>query len=351
MKRFFAVGLMLSIILVVQAKIATPYTQKSSPAQLSGEDVTLIAEAYHLQKSLGGRLWMGWAETQIPILYVTRDFEYALGFPENAKGFQSLNSNDILPGVKIQVRQRVLEPTLAAARDVDGVNAVVIGSPANLGKSPSRWVLIAVHEMFHVWQFSKGSTAKVRELNIGSPSDASWQVNFPFPYNNADLMRLIHLQSYLIYLAATNVELSDAKYNAGTALEAVEVYRNVLKQLDASDQFYKYSKFQEWDEGIAFYTEYKLAELAASADYQPSAAFRQLDGFQSYRQLWDDTYKNRIFLAKHAGRIARSRTTFYQLGLGKGLLLDRLMPDWKSRYFASGIWLDDLLTEALSKSE
>jgi len=42
---------------------------------------------------------------------------------------------------------------------------------------------------------------------------------------------------------------------------------------------------------------------------------------------------------------------FYHLGLGKGLLLDRPMPDWKTRYFAPGVWLDDLVFAALGQPD
>jgi peroxiredoxin len=115
------------------------------------------------------------------------------------------------------------------------------------------------------------------------------------------------------------------------------------------DKYYKYSQFQEWTEGIAFYTEYKMAEAAATGNYQPTDAFKRLPDYKSYQQIWDDSYKGRVFLVKHAGRAAQSRTTFYHLGLGKGLLLDRIMPDWKARYFASSVWLNDLVMTALGQ--
>jgi peroxiredoxin len=139
------------------------------------------------------------------------------------------------------------------------------------------------------------------------------------------------------------------KYDAGTAVEAIRVYRSLLQKHSPDNKFYNYSQFQELQEGIAFYTEYKMAETAANGDYQPTEAFRQLPNYKSYQQVWQDDYKNRLFLIKHAGRAAQSRTAFYHLGLGKGLLLDRLMPDWKTRYFAPGVWVNDLLIEAIGQ--
>ncbi len=226
---------------------------------------------------------------------------------------------------------------------------VVIGTPAALEESSSEWVLTATHEMFHVLQYSRGASEKIKSLSLGPESDASWQLDYPFPYKDADVMRLVHLQSYPIFLAANSADESEMKYNSGTAVEAVRVYRSLLRGQSLDDKHYKYSQFQEWAEGIAFYTDYRMAEAAAGGIYQPTEAFQQLPDYKSYQQIWDDGYKGRIFLVKHAGRAAQSRTAFYHLGLGKGLLLDRIMPDWKTRYFAPSVWLNDLLMMALGQ--
>ena len=63
-----------------------------------------------------------------------------------------------------------------------------------------------------------------------------------------------------------------------------------------------------------------MAEAAANGSYQPTKAIQQLPNYKTYQQVWDEDYKNRPSV-KHAGRAARSRTAFYHLGLGKGLLL------------------------------
>ena len=322
--------------------------QQSLSPQLPQQDAILIAEAYNLWKSLGDRIWTGWTAVPMPLLYVTHEYEYAIGFPKPLAGFRPLDRSALI-NQTIQTRKRVLDLDLSASFPIDGVHAVVIGTPAALEKSPGEWVLTATHEMFHVLQYSRGASEKIRSLALGSESDASWQLNFPFPYKDMDVMRLVHLQSYPIYLAVNVTDESEMKYNAGTAVEAVRVYQSLLQRQSPEGKFYRYSQFQEWTEGIAFYSEYKIAEAANNESYQPTDAFRQLPGYKSYQQIWDESYKGRIFLVKHAGRAAQSRTTFYHLGLGKGLLLDRLMPDWKTRYFAPNAWLNDLLMMALGQ--
>jgi hypothetical protein len=344
-RREFIRGMMGAVPLLYSGAAIGSEAQPTGSARLAGDDVALIAETYHLWTVLGETVWSGWTMIPMPILYITQEYEHAIGFPKLMRGFQALEQ-DALPGRTIQVRKRVFGRNLSASFEVEGTPAVVIGAPATPGSAPEAWVVTVAHEMFHVLQSARGSVQKVRALKLGSETDASWQLNFPFPYHDADVMRLIHLQGYPIYLAATGPDEAEAKYNAGTAVDAIHVYRSLLKAQSKDDHFYDYSQFQEWSEGIASYTEYRMAKAAADASYQPSQAFARLAGFKGYRQLWEESYKNRLFLIKHAGRAARSRTAFYHLGFGKGLLLDRLMPDWKTRYFAPGTWLDDLLIAA-----
>ena len=320
----------------------------TSPSALSRRDAALIAEAYHLRQSLGDTVWPGWSKISIPFLYVTAEYEYAIDFPKKLSGFHIMDQ-DVLLGRPMQARKRTLSRDLSATFDFQDVDAVVMGTPEELTKSLGSWVLTATHEMFHVLQHTRGSNEKKGGLGIGSEGDASWNINFPFPYKDNDVMNLIHLQSYLVYLAVTNTSKEDLNYNARTAVETIRVYKNFLNKISSAEPHYKYSQLQEWSEGIAFYTEYKIAEAAATTTYKPLAEFRHLQGFTTYQKVWTDEYKNRLFLAKHAGRAARSRTAFYHVGLGKGLLLDRLMPDWKTRYFSPGVWINDLLMIAVGQ--
>lgn len=345
LRRYFIKQMLGALPLVCGSTPPVTLDQRT-PVQLRREDGALITEAFNLWKQLGEKIWAGWTKIPMPLLYITDEWEYAIGFPKAMQSFQPLKHNTELTW-DIQTRGRVLSPELSASFDIQGVNAVVIGTPYALKKSPGAWAITAAHEMFHVLQSARGSVRKVRALKLGPETDASWQLNFPFPYNDADVMRLIHLQGYPIYLGITDTEEADIKYNTGTAVEAIQVYRSFLKSQAPDERFYWYSQFQETIEGIGRYTEYKMAEAAADSGYQPTEAFRRISDFKGYKQVWEESYKNQLFPIKHAGRAMRSRTTFYYLGLGKGLLLDRIMPDWKARYFAPDVWLDGLLTAAL----
>ena len=340
-------ALLLGLVTLAPIRDGAMPGQSGQVPHLSPGEAVMIAGTYHLWQSVGESVWPGWTEIPMPLLYVTKDYEYAIGFPERTRGFETL------PGVKLagrtmQVRKRVLDTDPSASFDVEGVAAAVLGQPEALKKSSALWVLTAAHEMFHVFQAARGSHSKVAALKIGPEKDASWQLSFPFPYQNPDVMRLIHLQGYLLYLAANAKDEADAKYNVGTALEAAQVYQNHLQSLAADGKSYRYSQSQEWDEGVAFYVEYKMSEASAMEAYQPTREFAALPDYKDYRRLWRDDYSQRPFLAKHAGRAARSRTAFYHLGFAKAMALDRLRVDWKARYFSQNVWLDDLLGGALT---
>ena len=314
---------------------------------LSMRDRAIIGEAYNLWSCVADGIWPGASAINIPFIYVGEEYEYAIGFPAALDGF--IHSDEALQGGRnLQMRKRTLGRDLSASFPIGGVPAVVMGSPEALGKNIGEWVVTAGHEMFHVFQAAKGGYEKTAALEIAPRNDSSWQLNFPFPYAEPDVMRLMHLQGYLVWLTWASTDADDARYNIGTALEAVQVYRSRLAQGLKDDKAYRYSEFQEWEEGVAAYTEFRLAEGAAQDGYRPTQAYSSLPGFQTYPELWRSTYQGRPFLAKHAGRASKSRTAFYHLGMGKALALDRVSPGWKEKYFVPGMWLDDLLAAAVA---
>src|SRR4029077_3543858 len=106
-------------------------------------------------RSLGDKLWPGWTKAPMPMVYITRDHEFAIGFPKDLKGFETLRATR-LESQPVQVRARTFNPHFEASFPVEGMAAVVMGRPEALKKSPNQWVITTIHEMFHVLQFNRG---------------------------------------------------------------------------------------------------------------------------------------------------------------------------------------------------
>ena len=320
------------------------------PPTLTPRDAALIAEAFHQWNALGPAVWPGLEAVRAPILYITDEHEYFVDFPGPA---DSILLDQRISGRMVYARQRQHSRTLSASFDIQGVSVAALGTPEALGKPPERWVLTALHEMFHVFQHKHGGPEKIAPLEL-PPSEernASWHLNFPFPYANQDVMNLIHLQAYPLFLAANDASIDNRRYNVRVSLEAGAVYQSVLQSLAGrGDRNYRYSLFQQWSEGVAFYVEYRFAKVAASSA-KPTEAFVNRFGSVDYGQVWIENYEQRRFLAKHAGRAARSRTAFCHLGFAKALALDSLFPSWKDKYFTPDVWLDQLLEQGLASGK
>jgi hypothetical protein len=177
---------------------------------LSVPERAIIGEAYNLWSSRIDSIWPGASKINIPFVYVGEEWEYAIGFPAALNGF--MDSGERLRERAVQVRARTLDHTLSASFPLDGSPAVVIGSPEALGKSAGEWVITVGHEMFHVYQAAMGSYEKTASLEIGPRDDSTWQLMFPFPYTDPEIMKLIHLQGYLLWLASVNTNTEESRY-------------------------------------------------------------------------------------------------------------------------------------------
>jgi len=342
-RRFAVIAvLLLAGIGAIRAAGAEPPAE----SRLAAADIALIGEAYRLVKTLGAEVWPDFERTDAPVLYIKGERQYAVGFPTPLEGFVPLEGVTVA-GRAVQVAPRSFPPALAAAFPLQGIHAAVLGTPAVLELSPPQWALKAAHEMFHVFQYRHGWLEKVAALEIGPRDQADWQLNFPFPYQDPDVAALMHLGSYPTCLAIGATTAADAVYNTGVAAEALAVLQGVLRSKTGDEKAWRYLLFQEATEGVAKYAERRIAEAAAAAGGRPAVEFSALPGCVPYGTVWTDDYAGQTFLVKHTGRVSRNRTKFYHLGLGKCLLLDRLDPAWKARYFEMGIWLPDLVDRAV----
>lgn len=305
--------------------------------RLSKEDLIVLSETFNLWQKKGEELWSGWTKINMPFVYQKQNYEYYIGFPlppYNAKLIGKVLGKDVY-SVK---RKNNLS---SAQMDVNGIYAVVLASPDLQEVSKEQWILTAIHEMFHVYQSVNGFISKTKELNLAYSDDASWMLDFPFPYNDANINSLTHIQGFTLYSTITASLFEDKLYNALLLKESISVYKNYIALKYGGEKNYNYSEFQQSMEGVAKYTEIKIAEMAAK-DYIP------LNKGMDFKYLWNADYSKQLFVVKHCGKGTGGRLTFYYLGYGKCMLLDQLQPDWKEAYFQT-FWLDEIMDMSLNQ--
>jgi hypothetical protein len=161
-------------------------------------------------------------------------------------------------------------------------------------------------------------------------------LNYPFPYSKPEVMRRFALLDSAM-VGALRAQDRDLERMVEDYLDAKKALRSVLS---ADDN--RYMEFQLWQEGIARYTEGRMADIAAQG-YQPSALFRGLADVVPYREQAERA--RRQIEKELALPLDRAqRVIFYPLGAGEGLLLDRLNPKWRTGYFERMFSLDDAFT-------
>jgi hypothetical protein len=306
-------------------------------------DRVRLAEAFRLGETLGDRVWAGWNKAPFAVLLVTSEYEFLIRHPQPSADF-ALIGYDRLFKSKVYYRKRTQPPDLLATFPaVGGISTIVIGQAENTAKKTSTpWVITLLHEHFHQLQQSQPTYYQdVSDLGLSRGDQTGmWMLNYPFPYDWPELIdHFSHLDKLLVEALQAKT-----KSDFSRRLSAYTAARTELGKVLSPDD-YRYFSFQMWQEGVARYTEYRIAELAARS-YKPSKRFQALKDFEPLRAAAAEIRKGIITELATRKLDESKRVTFYPLGAGEALLLDRAKPSWRKRYFVDKFYLDKYFEEA-----
>jgi hypothetical protein len=295
-------------------------------------DRARLAETFRLGERLGDDVWPGWTTAPFAVLLVTPDYEFLLRHPHPSQDFVPLGYDRLLKS-DIYFRKRTQSTHLLAtfpAISGSMISTIVVGQAENTSaKTSAPWVIILLHEHFHQLQDSQPNFYRdVNAMNLyHGDQSGMWMLNYAFPYDRKEVQDQFATMSQVLAAAIESPKADRAK-----KLRAYLEERQKFQQLLSPDD-YKYFSFQFWKEGIARYTEYQLARLAA-AKYQPSKEFRALKDYQSFAGVAKETRERtlRQLLTQKLGQSRRD--VVYSFGAAEGLLLDEVNPGWRKRYFA-----------------
>jgi hypothetical protein len=304
--------------------------QSNNQPRLSDSERILVAEAFRMNEMLGDQVWSGWSKAPFAVLLVTPEYEFLIRHPRPSSDFTSLGHDSLLGG-DVLFRKRVFATNLLATFPaVNGVPTIVIGEPENTdAKAPTRWLVTLLHEHFHQLQMSRpGYYADVDSLGLArGDKTGMWMLNFPFPYDSVDVQRQFLLLCRSLSDALQSSGGSDFRSKVSSYLERKREFREILSPDD-----YRYFSFQLWQEGVARYTEYRIARAGAE-NYRPTMQFRSLKNTVSLRQE-TDSLRNRILTELPRLSLGElHRVAFYTVGAAEAMLLDRTRPGWQRLYF------------------
>ena len=300
-------------------------------------DRVRLAGAFRIGETLGNQIWEGWNKAPFAVLLVTPEHEFLIRHPKPSADFTLINYDPLLKS-NVYYRKRTQPQNLLATFPiVGGIPTIVIGRAENTEKKTSTpWVVTLLHEHFHQLQYSQPTYYQEVEALALSRGDQSgmWMLNYPFPYDWPEMKEHFSLLGRLLAEALQARNRSEF----AARLSAYRRQRDELGKTLSPDD-YRYFSFQMWQEGIARYTEYRIAQLAAGR-YRPGKAFRALKDYKPFAEVAEQI-KTGILNELTTGKLEDyKRVIFYALGAGEGLLLDRINPRWRQRYFVEKFYLD-----------
>ena len=309
-----------------------------NPPTMAEDDRVRLAEAYRLAAAIGDAIWPGWSRVPFATVLVTRDREYFVRHSNPPSGCTPLG-RDALQGSDVCVRPRTFSPEFLATFPIEGTSTVVVGTADATGKSPTDWIVTLLHEHFHQLQDSQpGFFDKTAALGLARGDQTGmWMLSFPFPYE-APKVRAAYSS------AAAALRESVARDADAAAVRRYLAARAAVRAAVSEDDR-KYMDFQLWKEGVARYTQLRVAKWSAER-YRPTSEFAGLPGYVPFdalaRSLSDQIPKELAELKISEAK----RTVFYPYGAAEALLLDRIRPSWRDRYFTDLFTLDPAFEEA-----
>ena len=289
-----------------------------------------IAEAYRIAEKVQDDLWKDWSSAPFALLFITDENEFLIRHKKASDEFFSIGYDKLLKS-EVFVRPRKFQKDfLATFPAFDATPVIVVGKAENTtDKTSTRWVFVLLHEHFHQLQYSRPNYySDVDALDLsGGDTTGMWQINYPFPYKEESV-------------AANFRGLTDsllAAYEAGNKADRAKTFatydskrRLFFESLKKADN--RYASFQLWQEGVARYTQYKMARLAAGK-LKPSRAFAKLSDFVPFDKEADRLLAATLKEMHDLDLKEWERVVFYPFGAVECLMLDRIDPSWQSKYF------------------
>ena len=325
------------ISLAFQILLITSTVFAQVKPNISEVDRIRLAEAFRIGENLANTVWDDWDKAPFAVLLVTPENEFLIRHSKPSKDFTLIGYDSLLQS-DIYFRKRTFNPNLLATFPaVGGIPTIVIGQAENTSKKTSTaWVVTILHEHFHQLQYSQPNYyADVNALNLsGGDETGMWMLNYAFPYSSSDVKQHFAVLGKLLAEALQTKSKKELNAKVAAYLKARQKIDAMLKPED-----FRYFSFQVWQEGVARYTEYRIAELA-SKNYKPGKEFRALKDYRPFKEVAEEIMTNILKGLATLKLEKLQRSAFYPIGAGEALLLDRTNPKWKKSYFTEKFYVD-----------
>lgn len=361
---FVVLGLVGLCVLAMAAGAISNALLPEPPAQTAELDAVgeaRVAETFRLKAAVGDEVWPGYGTMDIPLLVWNDDYAFLYGYAgDPPAGWEQLDAEplagapvyrfeggdfqafseqvvgDVYAGslstkaaMDIALREGFEEMFPPVVEDVFPYRVIIQPTEVYIGG--------LLHEAFHAYQqMAMGERVQDAEEAYRSADDYEAEVEGMRDGWKDEVGLLIDALK-----AGTDEEARDLVAEWLGARAA----RREVAGLDTD--LVLYEQRYEWLEGLAKYVELGVWETAAGIEgYEPLPALEADPEFHDYGRFRNRWNSELLTMRNMAGSDGDS--LFYYTGMAQARLLDRLMPGWKTAAEQEGVWLEDLLAEAIS---
>jgi hypothetical protein len=337
--------MLLAVILLgactVPTTTVTP-TATSSATATPQPPLELIeaVEAWRLLAMYGDQVWPGWGAARIPLLFRAGEFDLLAGHPSPPEEFNLLADLTAFDQPVYRHRGHLVPVPAATAWKVGDVWSVAVPTraefqqaiDAQLGKGVVQldtvnYIRAIAHEAFHAYALTVIQGAVP---NFGADVDEGRMLQRLSALPNLDKQYSAEGQLLVNALQATDQQV--------TRKAAIEFLKLRQARRAAEDKAVAaYEQMTEWVDGLARYAEIALM-LRANRDSDNTVIY------PAAAEIWQPFLDQ---LGKPTNSPDGFRGRYYLLGAGQAFLLDRLMPDWKTRALTQKQSLETLLALAV----
>lgn len=318
--------LFLAFVLVFSISIPA-YSKKDSP-DFRNEDKIRIVEANKIFNESANSIWSNWDKAPFTMIFITDDNEYLMNISNPPEDFKNIGYDSII-GSTIYTRPRQFNKNfLATFPAVNGIPTIVVGNPENTGLQSTEWIVTILHEHFHQYQYSQQDYySSVDSLDLsGGDNTGMWMLNYKFPYEDESISGQYRKLTEAALIAYQSIGKENFNSKVINYLDEKQKFKSMLSKKD-----YDYFSFQIWQEGIARYTELKIADIL-KVNYTPSEEIRLLNDYISPDSFYVKKVERLTKNAETQSLAEYQRVCFYTLGALEGLILDSYNPNWKDLY-------------------
>jgi len=351
------------------------------PNRLSHQEKARLIESQHLRQTIGNEVLPGWGQAEIPVILYNEAYAFLVGVSNpppdgwvTVRKSEQLGADwEIVPGDDFQgkpyYRQALssgvtpqaftvkIGETYAATLTTFEYYPILMRKlirnelPGFLGpvfpyhiatgllvESSDQYVTLILHEATHAYQGISAPECLV------AGEQANHDLEQVYPWEDGSLRE--DWQAELDVLARA-LRAETAEETRSQAQEFLQIRHSRRQSAGLSANLVAFERQREWVEGIGRYAEISVYRLAQERNgYMPIEEIFNDPGFHRYEKF-DQRWTREVDQMKRMASDGSERR-FYYSGMAQAVLLDRLDPDWKSRLFEPGVWLEDLLAEALS---